>query len=74
VGRRVEQLELPHGVTVGAIMRGTVPTASGTDLRRVLIAHHDTVIEAEDHVVLFVISKDLVPKVERYFQVGLSFF
>lgn len=74
VGRRVEQLELPLGVTVGAIVRGETSTASGTDLRRVLIAHHDTVIEAEDHVVLFVISKDLVPKVERYFQVGLGFF
>jgi len=25
-------------------------------------------------VILFLISKDLVPKVERFFQVGLSFF
>ncbi len=74
VGRRVEQLDLPHGVTVGAIVRGFAPVAGGTERRRVLIAHHDTVIEAEDHVILFVISKDLVRKVERYFQVGLGFF
>ena len=74
VGRRIEQLQLPRGVTVGAIVRGSIAAETGTDLRRVLIAHHDTVIEADDHVVLFVISKDLVPKVERYFQVGLGFF
>ncbi|WP_295391708.1 Trk system potassium transporter TrkA [uncultured Thiodictyon sp.] len=74
VGRRVDQLDLPHGVTLGAIMRGSAPVAGVADRRRVLIAHHDTVIEAEDHVILFVISKDLVRKVERYFQVSLGFF
>ena len=73
-GRRIEQLDLPPGVTVGAVVRGAAPTAGGADRRRVLIAHHDVMIEAEDHVILFVISKDLVPKVERYFQVGLGFF
>ena len=31
-------------------------------------------IESGDHVILFLISKDLLPKVERYFQVGLGFF
>ena len=74
VGRRVEQLDLPLGVTVGAIVRGSPPAAGGPDRRQVLIAHHDTVIEAEDHVILFLISKDLVPRVERFFQVGLGFF
>jgi trk system potassium uptake protein TrkA len=73
-GRRIEQLDLPPGVTVGAVVRGAAPMAGGADRRRVLIAHHDVVIEAEDHVILFVISKDLLPKVERYFQVGLGFF
>jgi trk system potassium uptake protein TrkA len=74
VGRRIEQLELPQGVTVGAIVRGPEPAAGETDLRRVLITHHDTVIKAEDHLILFVISKELVPKVERYFQVSLGYF
>jgi trk system potassium uptake protein TrkA len=74
IGRQVEELELPPGVTVGAMVRGEPPRAGGPDRRQVLIAHHDTVIEAEDHVILFLISKDLVPKVERYFQVGFSFF
>jgi trk system potassium uptake protein len=74
VGRRVEQMALPHGVTVGAIVRGPEPAVGGPDRRQVLIAHHDTMIESGDHVILFLISKDLVPKVERYFQVGLGFF
>lgn len=74
IGRAVQQLDLPRGVTVGAIVRGNNPRLGGPDRRRVLIAHHDTVIEAEDHVILFLVNKDLVPKVERHFQVGFGFF
>jgi trk system potassium uptake protein len=73
VGRRVDHLDLPEGVTVGAIVRGTAEEAGGDGLH-VLIAHHDTVIEADDHVILFLVNKALVPKVERFFQVGLGFF
>ena len=49
---------------------------SGTSDRRtqVIIAHHDTVIEPEDHVIVFVSNKRLLPRVERLFQVGLGFF
>ncbi len=74
IGRRIEQLNLPHGVTVGAIVRGPASEPGAPDRRRVLIAHHETVIEAEDHVIVFMTTKDLVPKVERYFQVGFGFF
>jgi trk system potassium uptake protein TrkA len=74
VGRRIAELNLPEGVTVGALVRGPAPVQGGVDQRRVLIAHHDIVIEAEDHVILFLTSKDLVRRVERYFQVGLGFF
>jgi trk system potassium uptake protein TrkA len=73
VGRRIDRLGLPHGVTVGALVRGPAPKERAPDRRQVLIAHHDTVIEAEDHVILFLFSKDLVSKVDRYFQVGFSF-
>ena len=41
---------------------------------QVLIAHHDTVIEAEDHVIVFVVNKRMVPKVEKLFQVSVGFF
>jgi len=74
VGRRLEELDLPHGVTVGAIVRGPAPAPGRPDRRQVLMAHHDTLIETEDHVILFLVSKDLVPKVERFFQVGVIYF
>ncbi|MCU0840179.1 MAG: Trk system potassium transporter TrkA [Thiobacillaceae bacterium] len=64
VGRRIEEIGLPEDVTIGAILRG----------EEVIIAHHDTVIEAEDHVILFVPNKRMVPKVERLLQVGFGFF
>jgi trk system potassium uptake protein TrkA len=63
VGRAVEAIKLPHGTTIGAIVRGN----------DVLIAHHDTVIEAEDHVILFVVDKKRIAEVERLFQVGVTF-
>lgn len=74
IGRTVQQLDLPWGVTLGALVRGASPRLGGPDRRQVLIAHHDTLIEAEDHLILFLVTKELVPKVERYFQVGLGFF
>jgi len=41
---------------------------------RAIIAHHDTVIEAEDHIIVFVNDKNIVRKVEKLFQVNLGFF
>jgi len=63
VGRSIEEIPLPKGTTIGAIVRG----------KEVLIAHHDTVIETEDHVILFVVDKKYIPEVERLFQVGITF-
>lgn len=63
VGRRIDQLELPPGTNIGAIVRGN----------DVIIAHHDTVIESEDHVILFVIDKKYIVDVEKLFQVGFTF-
>lgn len=81
VGRTVQELSLPEGATVAAIVResGFVVDAGNLThttrkLREVVIAHHDTVIEAEDHVIVFCVSKKLVREVERLFQVGWSFF
>jgi len=39
----------------------------------VVIAHHDTVIESDDHVIVFVVNKKIIPKVERLFQVAVGF-
>jgi len=63
VGRAIEELTLPPGTTIGAIVRGD----------EVVIAHHDTVIEAEDHLILFVVDKRRIAEVERMFQVGITF-
>ena len=67
IGRRIEQIDLPRGVTIGALVR------SRGDEHEVLIAHHDTVIEAGDHVIVFVVNKQLVAGVEKLFQVDVSY-
>ncbi len=69
VGRRIEQLDLPPGTTIGAIVRQAPGNRS-----EVIIAHHDTVIEPEDHVIVFVANKRMIPRVEKLFQVGVGFF
>ena len=58
VGRPIEEIKLPPGTTIGAIVRDD----------KVIIAHHDTVIEPEDHVILFLIDKRRVREVEKLFQ------
>jgi len=63
VGRTVEQIKLPPGTTIDAVVRG----------KKVIIAHHDTRIEADDHVILFLIDKKHVTDVEKVFQVGVTF-
>jgi len=63
VGRRIEEISLPSGTRVGALLRN----------QEVIIPHHDTVIEAEDHVILFVIDKKYIRDVERLFQVKVTF-
>ncbi|MCA3179646.1 MAG: Trk system potassium transporter TrkA [Burkholderiaceae bacterium] len=69
VGRRIEQVDLPAGATIGAIVRQAPGNRS-----EVIIAHHDTTIEPEDHVIVFVTNKRLIPRVEKLFQVGVGFF
>lgn len=64
VGRTIRELKLPAGTTVGGVIRD----------RRVQIAHGDMIIEEGDHVILFMVDKTQIPKVERLFQVGVSFF
>ncbi|MGB5297785.1 MAG: Trk system potassium transporter TrkA [Thiogranum sp.] len=64
VGHTVDEVKLPPGTTIGAIVRG----------EDVIIAHHDTVIESDDHVILFLVDKRYIPDVEHLFQVGVTFF
>ncbi|MGD2170582.1 MAG: Trk system potassium transporter TrkA [Gammaproteobacteria bacterium] len=64
VGRTIDEIKLPEGTRISAIVRGN----------DVLIAHHDTVIESEDHVILFLTNKKKIAEVEKLFQVGITYF
>ncbi|WP_257274412.1 Trk system potassium transporter TrkA [Endozoicomonas sp. SESOKO4] len=64
VGKTVQQIELPPGTTIGAIVRND----------EVLIAHDTTRIESGDHIILFLTNKKRIHEVEQLFQVGLGFF
>lgn len=59
VGRAVEDIGLPAGARIVTIVRGN----------NVIMAHHDTVIEEDDHVILFLSDRRHVEAVERLFQV-----
>jgi len=63
VGRRIEELSLPEGTTIGAIARGD----------SLVFPHRETVIEPQDHVILFLADKRKIVDVERLFQVSITF-
>ena len=79
VGRRIEQLDLPKGASIGAIVRrqarepGRHDTGKPVYDYEVIMAHHDVVIQPDDHVIVFVVNKRTVSKVEKLFQVNVSF-
>ena len=68
VGRRIDELALPAGSQIGALVRGD------GEAGQVIIPHHDTVIENGDHVIVFLPHRRMVREVERLFQVGAMFF
>jgi trk system potassium uptake protein TrkA len=57
VGKRLEEIVLPESASIGCIVRG----------EDVLMAHHDTVLQADDHVILFITDRRHVEQVERLF-------
>jgi trk system potassium uptake protein TrkA len=63
VGRAIEDIDLPKGAAIVALVRGD----------QVMIAHHDTVIESDDHVILFLTDRRKIDQLETLFQVGVSF-
>ena len=64
VGRAISEIKLPPGTTIGAIVRG----------HEVMIAHDDTMLQADDHVILFLVDKKYIREVERLFQPSALFF
>jgi trk system potassium uptake protein TrkA len=57
VGRTVADIPLPEGAAIGAVVRGD----------EVIMAHHDTYILADDHVILFLADRRHLEAVERLF-------
>jgi len=63
VGRKIEDVPLPRGTNIVALVRG----------EQVIIAHHDTVIESDDHVILFMTDRRKIDRLENLFSVDVSF-
>jgi trk system potassium uptake protein TrkA len=63
VGRRIEDITLPEGTTLGAVVRGD----------DVIIAHHDTTVQPDDHLILFLTDRRHIDAVEKLFQGSASF-
>ncbi len=63
VGRKISELPLGSGTVIGAVVRGN----------QVIIGHNELEIEAEDHVIIFLVDKTLIPEVENLFQVGVIY-
>ena len=68
VGRRIEEIPLPPGARFGALVRGRGNSCE------VLMPHHDQMIEADDHVIIFIPDKRQLRAVEKLFQVSATFF
>ena len=63
VGRKIEEIDLPKGAVIVALVRN----------EQVIMAHHDTVIDTDDHVILFMTDRRKIEQIEMLFQVSVSF-
>ncbi len=58
IGKRLEDVSLPYGVTIGALIRQD----------KVMIAHRYLIIEPEDHLIFFVLERNNIEAVEKLVQ------
>lgn len=63
VGKSFNKMELPKGVVLGAILRGT----------EVIIPTPETVVQVNDHIVILSLA-GMIKRVERIFSVSIEFF
>lgn len=63
VGRKVDELDLPEGSNIGAVVRGD----------EVMILEREVIIEPDDHVIIFLTDKKCITEVEQLFQVDVGF-
>lgn len=64
VGRPLRKIKLPDGAAIGAVMRDD----------KLLRLDGDSVIQENDHVIIFLIDKRRVPEVEKLFQLPATVF
>jgi trk system potassium uptake protein TrkA len=64
IGRSLEEIELPEAAVIVGVVRG----------EKLLIAHHDIVIEPNDHLIVFLLDKRQLPKVEAAFRADATWF
>jgi len=63
IGKGVRDIAFPAGTGVGAIVRN----------EQVIIPNAETIIEPEDHVIVFMDDKACIAEVEALFQVAATF-
>ena len=63
VGKGVREIPFPEGTGIGAIVRSD----------QVIIPNANTIIESEDHVIIFMDDKSSINDVEALFQVDITF-
>ncbi|HWM29405.1 MAG TPA: Trk system potassium transporter TrkA [Woeseiaceae bacterium] len=63
VGRRIDEIELPRGSSIIAVARGET----------VIVTSNDTVIETDDHVIMFMTDRRKIERLEELFQVDVAF-
>lgn len=68
VGRTLQEIQFPQGVSVGAIVRGE------GDEAQVMMAEPGLSVAAEDHLILFIPNKKIIPRIEELFAVDVGFF
>jgi len=56
-------IEVPNSASIGVVVRDG----------EVLIAHHDLVVESEDHLIVLITNKQQISDVEKLFQVDVTF-
>ena len=57
VGKTIEDIKLPSGTNISLIIRG----------EKIMQAHHDTMVEEDDHLILFMTDRRQTDNVERLF-------
>lgn len=63
IGKGVREIPFPSGTGIGAIVRNDA----------VIIPTKESIIEAEDHVIIFMVDKSYIGEIESLFQVDVTF-